>query len=72
MYVKSITAPLLPSTGGDQVLLIATIVTTVIGLAIVLSTVARLVAKKAIKPNLSTTYENERLRPLALVERLQP
>lgn len=49
MYVKSITAPLLPSTGGDQVLLIATIVTTVIGLAIVLSTVARLVAKKAIK-----------------------
>ena len=49
MYVQGITAPMLPSTGGSQVLLIATIATTVIGLAIVATTVARLVAKKALK-----------------------
>lgn len=49
MYLGVNTGPLLPSTGGSQVLLIATVATIVIGLAIVATTVARLVAKKAIK-----------------------
>lgn len=39
----------LPNTGGNEVLLIASIATTVIGLAIVLSTVGRHMAKKAYK-----------------------
>ena len=39
----------LPNTGGNQILLVASIATIVIGLAIVLSTVVRHQAKKAYK-----------------------
>ena len=39
----------LPNTGGNQVLLIASIATIVIGLVIVLSTASRQMAKKAYK-----------------------
>lgn len=39
----------LPNTGGNEVLLIASLLTTFVGVAIMLSTVVRQVAKKAYK-----------------------
>ncbi len=39
----------LPNTGGNELLMVASLLTTLVGVAIVLSTVARQVAKRAYK-----------------------